>query len=212
MDALLVWRDEGAPPAIPTAKRPEWPEADYIIGNPPFLGGKKLRDGLGDEYVDTLFRAYDGDVAREADLSVYWHERARASSEAGEVKRAGLLATQGIRGGANQKTRKRILETGNIFEAWSDRDWILSGANVHVSIVCQDNGSESVHTLDGKSIGRVTADLGGNAGIDLSSAARLPENEGRSFMGITPAGPFDIPETTAAEWLAVPNPDGRSNA
>ena len=27
----------------------EWPEADYIVGNPPFLGGKLMRRGLGDE-------------------------------------------------------------------------------------------------------------------------------------------------------------------
>ena len=46
-----------------------------------------------------------------------------------------MLATQGIRGGANREVLKRIKETGDIFFAESDRDWILDGANVHVSMV-----------------------------------------------------------------------------
>src|SRR5690606_27720013 len=139
--------------------RSVWPLADSTAASSPLLGGRKLRDGLGDEYVDTLFRAYDDDVAREADLSVYWHERARAMIEDDQVKRAGLLATQGIRGGANQRTLKRILETGNIFEAWSDKNWVLAGAMVHVSIVCQDDGAEAARQLDGRPVPSVNADL-----------------------------------------------------
>ena len=49
-----------------------WPEADVIVGNPPFLGGKRLRDGLGDEYVNRLFAAYRGRVPAEADFVCYW--------------------------------------------------------------------------------------------------------------------------------------------
>ena len=39
---------------------PEWPEADVIIGNPPFLGGKKMRGELGDEYTEHLWRLFHG--------------------------------------------------------------------------------------------------------------------------------------------------------
>ena len=46
----------------------EWPDAEFIIGNPPFLGGKRLRRELGDDYVETLFEVFDGRVPREADL------------------------------------------------------------------------------------------------------------------------------------------------
>ena len=67
---------------------------------------------------------------READLVCYWFERARAQIAAGKAKRAGLLATQAIRGGANRKVLERIKETGDIFWAWSDRPWILEGAAV----------------------------------------------------------------------------------
>ena len=54
----------------------EWPEADFIVGNPPFLGGKLMRRGLGDETVETLFEVYDGRVPAEADLVCYWFAKA----------------------------------------------------------------------------------------------------------------------------------------
>ncbi len=71
----------------------------------------------------------------EADLVCYWFERTRAQIAAGKAKRAGLLATQAIRGGANRKVLERIKETGDIFWAMSDQDWVLDGATVHVSMV-----------------------------------------------------------------------------
>ena len=70
-DAILDLSD----PANP--KEPEWPAAEFIIGNPPFLGGKLLRSQLGDEYVNTLFKEYDGRMPAEADLVCYWFEKAR---------------------------------------------------------------------------------------------------------------------------------------
>ncbi len=61
-DALLDLSDPTNP------REAEWPEAEFIVGNPPFLGGKLLRRGLGDDYVETLFDVFDGRVPREADL------------------------------------------------------------------------------------------------------------------------------------------------
>ncbi|MBZ0287688.1 MAG: N-6 DNA methylase, partial [Anaerolineae bacterium] len=58
----------------PDGSEPEWPEAEVIVGNPPFLGGKKMRGELGD-YVDTLFEVYEGRVPPEADLVCYWFEK-----------------------------------------------------------------------------------------------------------------------------------------
>ena len=95
---------------------------DVIVGNPPFLGGNKIRTELGDEYVEALFKLYEGRVPAFADLVCYWFEKARAQIAAGKAKRVGLLATQAIRGGANRKVLERIKETGDIFWAQSDRD------------------------------------------------------------------------------------------
>ncbi|MEX2431544.1 MAG: DNA methyltransferase, partial [Dehalococcoidia bacterium] len=203
-DAVLDLSDPDNP------KEPDWPDADFIVGNPPFLGGKLLRTHLGDQYVDRLFTVYDGRVTREADLCVYWFEKARAMLEAGRVQRAGLLATQGIRGGGNRRVLERIRETGDIFLAYSDREWVLEGAAVHVSIVGFDNGSEAHRMLDGQAVAAINANL--TMGLDLTKAKRLKENLGISFMGDTKGGAFDIPEEVALAMLKQSNPDGRPNS
>lgn len=142
-DAILDRSD----PEYPA--EPELPSAEFIVGNPPFLGGKLLRSGLSGEYVDALFKQYDGRVPAEADLVCHWFDKAEQAIATGKVKRAGLLATQGIRGGVNRAVLQRIKETGDIFMAWSDHPWILEGAAVHTSIVGFDDGSESQRELDG---------------------------------------------------------------
>lgn len=205
MDAILV-RRPGQPPA-----EPDWPQTEFIVGNPPFLGGKILRSELGDDYVNDLFTLWKSRVAAESDLCCYWFEKARAMMESGKAKRAGLLATQGIRGGANRKCIERIQQSGNIFFGIADREWFLDGANVHISMVGFDDGRETTRMLDGKAVAAIYPNLSADA-IDLTSAYKLPANLGIGFMGITPAGPFDIPFETATQWLNEPNPHGRPNS
>ena len=205
MDAILAFDDDGNP------VEPEWPEADVAIGNPPFLGGKLLRSWMGDEHVNQLFWLWDGRVARESDLCCYWFEKARSSIESRKLKRAGLLATQGIRGGANRKTLERIKETGDIFWAQSDRDWILEGAAVHVSLIGLDDGSEDEHELDGQGTRTINSDL--TAAADLTQAKRLADSRGIAFMGDTKGGSFDIPDIVARAMLAASgNPNGHPNS
>jgi hypothetical protein len=203
-DALLDLADATKP------LEAEWPAAEFIVGNPPFLGGKLMRRGLGDRYVEGLFEVFEGRVPHEADLVSYWHEKARAQIESSKSKRAGLLATQSIRGGASRVVLDRVKASGGIFFARSDEEWVLSGANVHISFVAQDDGSEVEFELDGRRVSAINSDL--TEGLDLTKASRLPENLGIAFMGDTKGGPFDITEPYALELLADPNPDGRSNA
>ena len=174
------------------------------------MGGKLLRSQLGDEYVNTLFKEYDGRMPAEADLVCYWFEKARATLEGKRAKRVGLLATQGIRGGANRRVLQRIKETGDIFLAQSDHPWVLNGAAVHISIVGFDDGLEMNHELDGSPVESINANL--TAGADLTNARPLAENIGIAFMGDTKGGPFDIPDSLAQEMLNSPNPHGKSNA
>ena len=203
-DAILDLTDPEHP------AEPEWPAAEFIVGNPPFLGGKLMRTGLSDGYVDALFEKYDGKVPAEADLVCYWFEKARAMIETVKVKRAGLLATQGIRGGVNRRVLQQIRETGEIFMAWSDHPWVLEGAAVHISIIGFDDGSECERELDGQPVPAINANL--TVGVDLTAAKRLKENLGIAFMGDTKGGPFDIPGDLAQQMLNNPNPHGRSNA
>ena len=76
-----------------------------------------MRRELGDDYVEELRKIYSNRIPRQSDLCCYWFEKARDLIENGKCKRAGLLATQGIRGGANREVLKRIKQSGNIFFA-----------------------------------------------------------------------------------------------
>ncbi len=95
--------------------------------------------------------------------------------------------------------------------AWSDRDWVLDGANVHVSIVGFDDGSQAELSLDGARVAVINPDL--TSGANTTSASRLRENAGLCFMGPSAKGPFDITEKTAVEMLEAPvNVNDRPNS
>jgi hypothetical protein len=192
-------------------KEREWPKCDVIVGNPPFLGGKMLRRELGDSYVPALFEVYGQRVRPEADLCCYWFEKARVLIERGKCQRAGLLATQGIRGGANREVLKRIKASGDIFFGESDRPWILDGANVHVSMVGFDDGTESRRVLDERPVNAINANLTA-ATADTTTAKPLAANAGIGFMGDTKVGPFEFPETTALGLLSATNPNGKPSS
>jgi len=205
MDAVLAYDEQGRP------VEPEWPQVDVIIGNPPFLGGKRLRTELGDQYVDALFALYAGRVPHEADLVTYWFEQSRVMIDIGRAKRVGLLATNSIRQQQNRPVLERIKETGDIFMAWSDRPWVLDGAAVRVSMVGFDNGEEVSRTLDGALVQNINSDLTGS--LDLISARQLAENLNIVYMGDTKGGAFDISADVAMKMVSVPvNPNGCSNA
>jgi type II restriction/modification system DNA methylase subunit YeeA len=189
----------------------EWPKCDVIVSNPPFLGGKLIRRELGDAYVNSLFENLDQRVPPEADLCCYWFEKSRQQIERGKCKRAGLLATQGIRGGANREVLKRIKETGDIFFAESDRPWILAGANVHVSMVGFDDGTENNRFLNGKDAPAIHSNLSATV-ADSTTAASLRANFDLVYMGDTKGGAFDINEEQALEMLEQPTPHGAPNS
>ncbi len=205
MDAILDLVDSANP------KEPVWPKVDFIVGNPPFLGDKFMRRELSDGYVDKLRALYSDRIPGQSDLCCYWFEKARAHIAAGNCKRAGLIATQGIRGGANREVLQRIKKNGDIFWAESDRPWILNGANVHISMVCFDDGAEKSRTLDGKAVAIINSNL--TATADTGSAFTIPANCGVSFLGNCKGGPFDISEEEAVEILATAgNPTGQPNS
>ncbi len=188
----------------------EWPAADVIVGNPPFLGDKLMRGELGDGYVEELRKIYGDRIPGQSDLCCYWFEKSRELIEEKKCQRAGLLATQGIRGGANREVLKRIKETGDIFFAESDREWILNGANVHVSMVGFDCGSETVKSLNGKPVSVIEINLSEDGG--MPSAQPLLENSEVCFLGVMKAGAFDIEEQNVLQMLAAPNPHGIPNS
>ncbi len=210
MDALLDRSDPDEP------KEAAWPtvRADQelvIVGNPPFLGDKIMRRELGDAYVDALRSVFAGRLPGQSDLCCYWFEKARALIADGKVSRAGLLATQGIRGGANREVLKRIKESGDIFFAISDRDWILDGANVHISMVgfSGRDARPRASVLDGSEVESINANL--TTGSDTGASQAQAANAGIGFIGVAQKADFN-PGSAAIDWLAEPNVHGRPNS
>lgn len=222
-DAILDLSDPGNP------VESEWPRVDFIVGNPPFLGDKLMRRELGDAYVDKLRALFAKRIPGQSDLCCYWFEKARAQIQSEKCQRAGLLATQGIRGGANREVLKRIKDSGHIFFAISDKDWVLDGANVHVSMVGFESPrnmgilpmSENLAThgqdahatvlLDGKPVREIHANLSAEA--DISSASQLQTNSSLGFIGVTKGGGFDLPDNEGnCVLLSGGNPNGLPNS
>jgi type II restriction/modification system DNA methylase subunit YeeA len=197
----------------PDGTEAAWPDANVVIGNPPFLGGKLLRTSRGDIYVDRLFAAYAGRVPAEADLVTYWFIKAWERIRDHRVARAGLVATNSIRGGPNRRVLDTIAADGTIFNAWADERWVIDGAAVRVSLVCfAAKSDELVSRLNGTLMDKINADLTATH-LDLTIAQRISQNASVAFMGDTKGGSFDISGSLARNWLRLPmNPNGRPNA
>ena len=203
----------------PEGKEPEWPEADVVIGNPPFLGAWRLIAHLGEDYVSRMSSVYAGRVSGATDLVCYWFEKAGQQIASGKAKRAGLVATNSIRGGANRKTLQAATAARPIFEAWSDEPWVIDGAAVRVSLICfgaSDDPCISSARLDGQSADEIYTDLTARragVGVDLTAVQRIDKNLGVAFRGDEKGGAFDVDGEQAREWLRLPaNPNGRTNA
>ena len=206
-DALLMWSGD-------TATEADWPAADVVVGNPPFLGDRKMIRELGEAYTATLRTTYEGRVPGGADLVCYWFDKARTQMAAGQLQRAGLVSTNSIRGGANRKVLDAIAKQTRIFAAWGDEPWVNDGAAVRVSLVAFGQGGTPT-MLDSAPVPAIAADLTPQAADsthNLTHAQKLSANAGASFIGTQKNGPFDVTGDVARAWLQQPNPHGKSNA
>jgi type II restriction/modification system DNA methylase subunit YeeA len=196
----------------------KWPKADAIVGNPPFLGGKKMKPELGEDATEAIRRVFKGRLPAFADLVCYWFEKAHQQMKQGKVQRVGLVSTNSISGGKNREVLQTIAANHHLYQAWADEPWTVEGAAVRVAIVCfAPKGQEPVTTLDGVAVAEIYPDLkprttGGTEG-NIIGAQRLPSNAGVAFIGLQPSGPFSIEGELARRWLKLPsNPNGRPNA
>lgn len=210
----------------------QWPQADVIIGNPPFLGGRKLKPELGDVYVEKLRAVYSDRVPDGADLVCFWFDKARRQLDQSKASRVGLVATNSISGGSNRTVLAEILKGGRFFEVWADEPWTVEGASVRVAIVCfTRDKTPSVVRLDGKPVEEIYSDLTAKtatSGADLSEVVSLVENKGIAFQGVVPRSEvnrkekqsrglpdasFLLPGSLAREMLGLPsNPNGKANS
>ncbi|MFM2253186.1 MAG: hypothetical protein RJB68_1523 [Pseudomonadota bacterium] len=211
-DALLTFSDAQGDGGAEAA----WPQASVVIGNPPFLGDRKMIRELGEAYTLTLRKVYADRVPGGADLVCYWFEKSRKAIESNGLGAAGLVSTNSIRGGANRKVLEAISSTTRIYEAWGDEGWVNEGAAVRVSLVAFGHGNQSA-MLDGAKVQKINVDLSAGSlskaeNVDLSRARRLMSNLSTAFVGVQRNGPFDIEGTVARQWLREPNPNGKSTS
>jgi hypothetical protein len=180
----------------------EWPPADVVVGNPPYLGAKLMKGKLGVSETEAVRAIYEGRLPGFTDLVCYWCENARALIEGGTLTRAGLVATNSIRKNTNLPVMHRIAATTRIFEAWSEEKWTVDGAAVDVSLICFGDIGDEAARLDGEVVSGVNPDL--TTGLNLTLAKPLPENRNGAFLGIQKSGPFDVPGIVARAWMAEP--------
>jgi hypothetical protein len=120
------------------ARSAEWPEADYIVSNPPFIGDKRMKSVLGEGYVSTL-RAVHSDVPEMSDFVMYWWNHAAKIVGKNNLKCVGLITTNSIKQAANRKVLQRhLLENEKLALTFAipDHPWVegADGADVRVAM------------------------------------------------------------------------------
>ncbi|MEI6196977.1 MAG: DNA methyltransferase, partial [Verrucomicrobiota bacterium] len=193
----------------------EWPECSVIVGNPPFIGNKRMRGELdrmnGEGYAEAIWEIYGDRLPATSDLCCYWFEKARNLIADGKCQRAGLLGTAASKQISSRRAFERIKDSGKIFFAISDRDWFDAGTAIRICMV--GFGGRDVAdkpNLDGKEVAEIHADL--TSGLNTTRKQYLTANKKLCFMGTTKVGDFDIPQDIADEMLPSVNPHGKPNS
>jgi SAM-dependent methyltransferase len=178
----------------------EWPKTNAVIGNPPFLGGNRMRLELGDNYTEKVFEKFS-EVKSQVDFCSYWFRLAHENLNG--QGRAGLVGTNTISQG---NTRKASLEyitqnNGIIHEAISTQKW--SGeAVVHVSLVNWIYEKPRQFHLDNKIVDFINSSL--RSDTDVSNSIKLKANINYSFEGVKPTGKgFIISKEQADGWIRI---------
>lgn len=198
-------------------RRAEWPKADFVVGNPPYVGNKRMRLALGDGHVEALRAAHD-DVPETADLVMYWWNQAARLASNGKIRRFGLITTNSITQTFNRKIVQAWLGAKrpvSLAFAIPDHPWVDStdGAAVRVAMSAGTAGPASgrldvvASELAGDD-GECTVEVSqshGSIGADLricgsiATLQPLRANGGISFMGVILVGDGFFVEDIAAD-------------
>lgn len=212
-----------------------WPRAEFIVGNPPFIGPSRLRDNLGDGYVEALWRAYPK-MPQSADLVMFWWEKAALAARAFNAKtgkgtrRFGLITTNSLR----QTFNRRVLEPHlndpkkplSLLFAIPDHPWVDTqyGAAVRIAMTVGAAGNRAGRLLtlateskekneaDGRQvtfdhqIGKVFANL--QIGADVAGSKPLLANERLAYRGVQLIGSGFIVSPEKARELGHGSIDG----
>ncbi|WP_206352151.1 class I SAM-dependent DNA methyltransferase [Tautonia rosea] len=211
-------------------RKADWPKADYVVGNPPFIGAGPLRQAVGDGYAEALRKTHN-DVPESVDFVVYWWNHAAHLARQGAIQRFGFIATNSLR----QTFNRRVLQ-GHIFAesdplsityAVPDHPWVdtADGANVRISMTVGQrgrhkgllarsvderlSGSEEVDVDLARSQGMILSDL--TIGADVAGSEMLQSNFGLSNTGVKLHGAGFIVTPEEAESLGLGKIEGIEN-
>lgn len=213
-------------------RRPVWPEAEFIVGNPPFIGGKDLRARLGDEYTEALWAAHPH-VNESADFVMYWWDRAAEllTRKTTMLFQFGFVTTNSI----SQVLQRRVVERHlraakpmSLVMAIPDHPWTKAtpdAAAVRIAMTVGRAGTcggalretfreELLHTdtpiVDlGEQSGQINSDL--TIGVDVTSTTSLNSNAGVCSPGVKLHGAGFIVTQPEAELLGLGKRDGAEN-
>jgi hypothetical protein len=194
------------------ARVAEWQEADYIVSNPPFIGNARMRDRLGDGYVETLRNVYH-DVSDTVDFVMYWWYKAAELTRSSKIKRFGFITTNSIRQIRLRSVIEFQLKQKNplkLIFAIPDHPWADEGAAVRTAITCamlddsklmgfpqigivikEEEGNTPEDSAEQvkvkfKKVGRIFSNL--QTGADLTKAASLSSNRELASQGFVVGG------------------------
>ena len=207
-------------------RKAEWPKADYVVGNPPFVGVSKMRFALGSGYVDALHEAHD-DMPKSCDYVMYWWNSAANSLRSSNIRRFGFITTNSI----TKVLNRRIVENHlvrkspvTILFCVPDHPWVdaADGAAVRISMTVCDVGSqagtvnlvrrESIEGGDtlriefATDVGPVNSNL--SIGVDINDVTALKSNDGMSSMGVKLHGTGFVLSSDEAAKLTVDKSSG----
>lgn len=212
-DAVLTWdgypelqfemRDGVAVQVFPNARRPAWPEAEFIVGNPPFIGNKRMNDQLSEPYARALRNVWK-DVPESADFVMYWWAQAADMASRSAIRRFGLVTTNSITMAFNRaviEERMVAKQPISLVYAVPDHPWTEGDAIAAVRIAITvgaagdfagtvqkvanpRHGQAGSDELQPPTFGKITPFL--TTGALLSSAKPLEADQGLSFMGVIP--------------------------
>ncbi|WP_244598394.1 class I SAM-dependent DNA methyltransferase [Rhizobium tubonense] len=211
VDAVLKWDGYPMPKVVdgkeayPNPRRPDWPKADYIVGNPPFIGGKDIRARMGGAYAEALWKAHSH-MNESADFVMYWWDRSAELllKKGSGLKRFGYVTTNSI----SQVFQRRVMERHlnakkpvSLVMAVPDHPWIkissdsaavriamtVAEAGKHEGLLLEVTAEEGVDTdspmiLFDEKRGTINSDL--TVGVDVTKAIALNANVGISSAGM----------------------------
>ena len=190
-------------------RKAAWPEADFVVGNPPFIGSKRMRELLGDGYVDALQEAWP-EVPQATDFVMRWWHHAASLARIGAIQRFGLITTNSLRQAYVRRAVEPHLEADpplSLVAAIPDHPWVdtADGAAVRIAMTVGEGGClpgriktvvrEREEAIDGSDdlvlaleirSGRINADL--TVGVDLTQAVPLSANANLCSVGMKTIG------------------------